>query len=171
MPSPVLGFLIFETPFFFLTVEAKEMFITTCKRQFLFYAVYTVIKAPLVLCCFRQVCNGDQYLNIHPSEMFEAWRRRRRNCSLPETAEITNAVSGPANTHNAHFHHINLETLTLPSGSSIRPENIPLPIFKSVSVFYVCANCGKIYWEGSHYDRIHEQFAHILEDSCCLDNR
>ena len=43
-------------------------------------------------------------------------------------------------------------------------------MFKNIARFYICKFCGKVYWEGSHYENISAQFANILrlqEGSSC----
>jgi len=97
--------------------------------------------------------------------MLKAWQKRRKICTVPEMTDSCGNALHPISAVTAAFDHLNLDTLLLPNGSSVRPENIPLAIFNQVRVFYVCANCGKIYWEGSHYDRIHERFAYVVRDS------
>jgi len=60
------------------------------------------------------------------------------------------------------FDHLNTDTELLDSGARVRVEKIPPTMFGKVEVFYVCANCGKVYWEGGHYEKVHEKFSYIL---------
>ncbi|GFS24226.1 exonuclease mut-7 [Elysia marginata] len=45
----------------------------------------------------------------------------------------------------------------------IQVETVPSrKVFKGIDSFFVCTCCGKVYWEGSHYENISAQFANIL---------
>lgn len=35
--------------------------------------------------------------------------------------------------------------------------------FKAITEFFICGTCGKVYWEGSHFDRVCDQFKHVLD--------
>ena len=60
--------------------------------------------------------------------------------------------------------HIAMATLTVGEGVSLQLDTLPRGIFDKVKLFYVCASCGKVYWDGVHYGRVCERFAHILGD-------
>ena len=49
------------------------------------------------------------------------------------------------------IHHLQVETVQTQEA------------FKNIKEFFVCAVCGKVYWEGSHWDRVCEQFDNILK--------
>jgi len=68
----------------------------------------------------------------------------------------------PTSATSDGFDCINTETRLLDNGARVRVEKIPSTIFGKVEVFYVCANCGKIYWEGGHYEKVHEKFSYVL---------
>lgn len=48
------------------------------------------------------------------------------------------------------------------NGAPIQIETVPEGVLKKVDLFYVCQKCGKVFWEGSHFARVKEQFAHVL---------
>jgi len=52
--------------------------------------------------------------------------------------------------------------MLLANGTRVRVEKIPSAMFRKVEVFYICANCGKIYWEGGHYEKVHEKYSYVL---------
>jgi len=71
-----------------------------------------------------------------------------------------------------------LEDFTLPDDSPIdfasltlRETGVPLKLGllhdevwkRKIDLFYCCASCGKIFWEGSHFAKVLKQFAHILD--------
>ena len=39
---------------------------------------------------------------------------------------------------------------------------IPQVVFDNVVNFYLCSRCGKIYWDGSHYERTNNIYADVL---------
>ncbi|WAR30235.1 MUT7-like protein [Mya arenaria] len=54
-------------------------------------------------------------------------------------------------------------TITVMSTSAaLQTETVPQSMFSKVEKFYCCARCGKIFWEGSHFERVCEQFSHVL---------
>ena len=63
------------------------------------------------------------------------------------------------------YDDIDMDTVSLSNGVPIQVETVPRPIISKVDVFYVCATCGKVYWEGGHFARVLDQFSHILVDS------
>ena len=137
-----------------------------------------------------QVCNGNSYLHVSPAELKEAWNRRHlqvQRCSTgPEftqgrptnPAAASQSILGSEResappqqgiqlTRNLGdtftFNHINMETLTVgPLDAPIQFEAIPENVFRAVDVFYICQTCGKVFWEGSHFVRVCEQFSHVI---------
>jgi len=97
--------------------------------------------------------------------MQQAWVRHLGSSHLP-----ADYVPLPSCTVPDSFDHLSTETLMLDSGARVRVEKIPLTMFGKVEVFYVCANCGKVYWEGGHYEKVHQKFAYILsnDSNTCL---
>ncbi|XP_035829392.1 exonuclease mut-7 homolog [Aplysia californica] len=46
----------------------------------------------------------------------------------------------------------------------IQVETVPKQeAFSNIKEFFVCVVCGKVYWEGSHFDRVCAQFEHVLQ--------
>ena len=39
---------------------------------------------------------------------------------------------------------------------------IPQVVFENIKNFYLCSRCGKIYWDGSHYERTNNIYADVL---------
>lgn len=39
-------------------------------------------------------------------------------------------------------------------GAKILVSSVPHDVVEKVELFYICEACGKVYWDGSHYDRI-----------------
>lgn len=69
-----------------------------------------------------------------------------------------------------HLNHpldcpIDFETLTLKaSGIHLKLGLLHDEVWsRKIGLFYVCAACGKVFWEGSHFKNVLEQFAHVLD--------
>nr|DBA21289.1 TPA: hypothetical protein GDO54_017958 [Pyxicephalus adspersus] len=54
--------------------------------------------------------------------------------------------------------------LSLPSGAQLQLNSVPTGIVEKVSLFFCCCQCGKIFWEGSHFGRVVSQFKEVLHD-------
>ncbi|KAG5887939.1 hypothetical protein JTB14_003034 [Gonioctena quinquepunctata] len=39
-------------------------------------------------------------------------------------------------------------------GMKIQVKSVPMPILDKYDFFYVCEECGKVYWDGSHFERV-----------------
>ncbi|XP_030061958.1 exonuclease mut-7 homolog [Microcaecilia unicolor] len=55
--------------------------------------------------------------------------------------------------------------LTLENGASLQLETIPLGLLEKIDLFYCCSQCGKVFWEGSHFGRVVSQFKDVLYDT------
>jgi uncharacterized protein with von Willebrand factor type A (vWA) domain len=60
---------------------------------------------------------------------------------------------------------IDFESLTLKaSGVQLKLGLLHEEIWsRKVDLFYCCATCGKIFWEGSHFKKVMAQFSHVLD--------
>ena len=57
---------------------------------------------------------------------------------------------------------LDLENLTVGNSVPIQVETVPKGVLDKVKLFYCCIQCGKVFWEGSHFQRVCEQFSHVL---------
>ena len=48
---------------------------------------------------------------------------------------------------------INIFNGKIRNGASIEIKSIPLGVLQSQEEFFCCVKCGKVFWEGSHWDR------------------
>lgn len=39
-------------------------------------------------------------------------------------------------------------------GVSIKIEELPLPVINNYQFFYICEMCGKMYYDGTHFERV-----------------
>ena len=60
---------------------------------------------------------------------------------------------------------LDVNTLALRSGVKLKIEALPEAMLDKIELFYCCATCGKIFWEGGHFSRICTQFSDVLNDT------
>ncbi len=60
---------------------------------------------------------------------------------------------------------LDVNTLTLRSGVRLKIETLPETMLEKIELFYCCATCGKIFWEGGHFSRICTQFSDVLNNT------
>ncbi|KAL5012574.1 hypothetical protein ScPMuIL_011125 [Solemya velum] len=127
-----------------------------------------------------QVCNGNNYLSIPCREMRHLWglkwqamAQENQDDSEEEEEEAGFCFdSGPpmSSGFNMQFganksleYGVDSSTMTIvESGVSLQIGIIPEGIFGKVDTFYCCVTCGKVFWEGSHFERICDQFSDVL---------
>ncbi len=152
---------------------------------------------------YFQVCNGNQYLLIHPSEMQQAWRIRMEQLSQgqghdkaydnknssslkdssPEklshlqhrhkqssqqgkyTLKDLRADKRSGNFDpNLEYDHLDFSTLCVgEKQAALQVETLPEGMLDKVDLFYVCSTCGKVFWEGSHFECVSRQFSHVIK--------
>ena len=44
------------------------------------------------------------------------------------------------------------------NGVSLNIKNIPVGVLEHVDIFFCCSTCGKVYWEGKHFERFVRTF-------------
>ena len=61
--------------------------------------------------------------------------------------------------------HINMEHVTVGQGVVVQVETIPVHLFDVVNLFYCCVTCGKVFWEGKHFEQVCNQFSHVIKEN------
>ncbi|KAF7241000.1 hypothetical protein EYD10_12474, partial [Varanus komodoensis] len=127
------------------------------------------------------VCNCNQYLKISREKMLELVKRRgcltgedaategsAENAGAgPEAGTLALAPQPPVDTRNIQWleqSSLDTESALLPSGMPLKFEAVPAGILsrEDLAVFYCCSQCGKVFWEGSHFGRVISQFQEVL---------
>lgn len=57
------------------------------------------------------------------------------------------------------------DTMTFPGGAPLQLHTVPPGLLPRVPHFYACTRCGKVFWEGSHFDRVVSMFEELLQVS------
>ncbi|KAL3871620.1 hypothetical protein ACJMK2_039607 [Sinanodonta woodiana] len=129
-----------------------------------------------------QVCNGNRYLTLPANLIDIVWKRKEEiqkgdiSFSLPTTlsssSELENMTrptcSIACNISREDIkvlrqYGIDLTTVTIiETAVPLQVETVPYPVIHKVDLFYCCMSCGKVFWKGSHFDRVKEQFSHAL---------
>lgn len=72
----------------------------------------------------------------------------------------------------AQLSDLNPDTLAFPGGEPIQLHAVPAGIVHRIPHFYVCTRCGKVFWEGSHFERVLAMFhgvLHVADDEDVAD--
>ncbi|XP_043841778.1 exonuclease mut-7 homolog [Dromiciops gliroides] len=139
-----------------------------------------------------QVCNCDKYLKISKEKIrhlmkISGYLSGEDDTGLPESPEeewelqpqaetsaladtITEQLSGCAYNPNCRWlgdSDLHAGSHTLKNGTTLQIRSIPLGVLEktNLSHFYCCTQCGKVFWEGSHFGRVVSQFQEILNGS------
>lgn len=119
-----------------------------------------------------QVCNGNQYIKL-PQEMAKVlWHRKQEQllakgsriqalmmaASSVPLSESDKLCSNDLAKCGVNWTNVSIVT----NGAPIQFETVPEGILEKVDLFYICETCGKVFWEGSHFARVKEQFADVL---------
>ncbi|XP_062612527.1 exonuclease mut-7 homolog isoform X2 [Saccostrea cucullata] len=108
-----------------------------------------------------QVCNSDYFLKIpcrdvrKLSEILTNSRERRPRDRTPSQDRWQQYM---LTTHGIDSTSVSFAK----TGIDIMIDTVPQKIFGIVDFFYICVNCGKIFWEGPHMSTACEQFAHVM---------
>ncbi|KAM8934347.1 exonuclease mut-7 homolog [Pelodytes ibericus] len=115
-----------------------------------------------------QACNCNQYLHITKDKM-ACLLQLQSYLKEEETAPSTpnRPVGLPSKESRRWMEEFGLsaETLVLPSGARLQLETIPDALLDKVELFLCCSQCGKVFWEGSHFGRLVSQFKEVIEDT------
>jgi len=135
-----------------------------------------------------QVCNCDQWTilpalvvyHLWTSLLDEALRKKGRRDDDDDVNENhnTSAIDALRNssyeeaTTQATSLGVSMEygTFLSPlSGHTFKIDLTPIPelVFESVDRFYLCSQCAKLYWDGSHYRRTNCIYAEVLGYDIC----
>lgn len=48
---------------------------------------------------------------------------------------------------------VDVDTCSTKYQARIQIDKVPMKVLQDIEVFYICEQCGKIYWNGTHLDR------------------
>ncbi|XP_068105069.1 exonuclease mut-7 homolog [Hyperolius riggenbachi] len=119
-----------------------------------------------------QVCNCPKYLHISPQQMRQLMKLREpqedsseaQNGLEPRTAGMSESSDDKQDFLWMMDLGLAPGSLALPSGAQMQLDSVPEGLLEKVSLFYCCSQCGKVFWEGSHFGRVVAQFKDVLQD-------
>ncbi|KAK7896235.1 hypothetical protein WMY93_021560 [Mugilogobius chulae] len=129
-----------------------------------------------------KACNSDEYAAVPRADMARMLKQKGflqdqdtnlTDQSLPQTEEeelpiatTSSATSAlPRYTDQcrwASLSDLDPDSLTFPGGSPIQLHAVPPGLLPKIPVFYVCTRCGKVFWEGSHFERVLTMFQDVF---------
>ncbi|XP_077162395.1 exonuclease mut-7 homolog isoform X3 [Paroedura picta] len=129
-----------------------------------------------------QACNCNQYLKISKEKMIQLMKQRG---FLTDAEEAAGELSGNPNANleteslelsswqsayspNCQWLEesgLDTKSALLPNGTPLKIEAIPIGVLskEDLAYFYCCGQCGKVFWEGSHFGRVVSQFREVLD--------
>ncbi|XP_034232755.1 exonuclease mut-7 homolog [Thrips palmi] len=126
-----------------------------------------------------QVCNSNDFDRVRQDTMVRVARLPPLGMEDPCSRGVTTATASTASySADSKLKNENKEKGELPEprpwnltdndecartgqthlGTKIDIEVIPEDVIRRIQVFYVCAHCGKVYWEGSHLSRTVDRY-------------
>ncbi|XP_048030390.1 exonuclease mut-7 homolog [Megalobrama amblycephala] len=128
-----------------------------------------------------QACNCNEYFKLSREKMTCMMKERgllqdivskRDDCEpQDETQEENNSwrpPEGPEFTPHCRWAPLTAldpQTFKFPSGAEVQLETVPPGLLPRIPVYFICTGCGKVFWEGTHYDRVLSQFQKVLHVS------
>ncbi|KAI4886029.1 hypothetical protein NFI96_024196, partial [Prochilodus magdalenae] len=129
------------------------------------------LRAWLMLSGGLGACNNNEYLKVSREEMTGMLNKRgllQGNSILHNTQVPEGQRSPEAPVFNPHCRWasrsvLNPETLRFHGGAEIQLETVPPGLLPRIPEYFICTGCGKVFWEGTHYDRVLSQFQEVLQ--------
>ncbi|XP_040261262.1 exonuclease mut-7 homolog isoform X2 [Bufo bufo] len=117
-----------------------------------------------------QVCNCNKYLHISRDKMMQLMKLRDyleevRETQGPPPASPPERLFPSESLQWMEEMGISSESLLLANGTQLQLDALPAGLLDKVPLFFCCSQCGKIFWEGSHFGRVVSQFKEVLQDN------
>ena len=104
------------------------------------------------------LCNCNNYIIVPPVIITNLiGLQNGQHCNWKKLGESTLLFSDNFNPETGAI---------LKSGKLPIFEGIPASVFEQEQDYFICMDCGKIYWEGGHYDRAIKNFIETDSDDC-----
>uniref|UniRef100_A0A8C1L352 Exonuclease 3'-5' domain containing 3 n=1 Tax=Cyprinus carpio TaxID=7962 RepID=A0A8C1L352_CYPCA len=120
-----------------------------------------------------QACNCNEYLKLSREDMTRMMRERDivskwDDCESQAESNSWRPPEGPEFTPHCRWAPrtaLDPQTFKFPSGAEVQLETVPPALLCQIPVYFICTGCGKVFWEGTHYDRVLSQFQEVLHVS------
>ncbi|XP_060764960.1 exonuclease mut-7 homolog isoform X2 [Neoarius graeffei] len=128
-----------------------------------------------------QACNNDEYLKLPREDMTQMMNKRgliqhlvlkRDDCEAPCDAQVDynrwRPLEGPAFTPHCRWaprSALDTQSCRFRGGAKVQLETVPPGLLPRIPEYFICTRCGKVFWEGTHFDRALSQFQDVLNFS------
>ncbi|XP_056393709.1 exonuclease mut-7 homolog [Hyla sarda] len=117
-----------------------------------------------------QVCNCNKYLHISQERMKQLMKLGEHLKKIREKQDSPHASEPEGFPHHENLQWmeelgISPESLRLASGAHLQLDAVPAGLVDKVPLYFCCSQCGKVFWEGSHFGRVVSQFQEVLQDN------
>lgn len=123
-----------------------------------------------------QACNSDEYVAVPRADMMRMLKQRGflQDQDLSDEAlqqmdeEASTSRRNPAQPRYtpqcrwASLSSLDPDSLTFAGGAPIQLHTVPPGLLPKIPVFYVCTRCGKVFWDGSHFERVLTMFQDVF---------
>ncbi|XP_062870052.1 exonuclease mut-7 homolog [Trichomycterus rosablanca] len=125
-----------------------------------------------------QACNNDEYLKVNREDMTRMMNKRgliqdtvpkQADWSQPSDGQLDYNRSRPPDgpvfsPHCRWAPHSSLDphTFRFSGGAEVQLETVPPGLLPRIPEYFICTRCGKVFWEGTHFDRALSQFQDVL---------
>nr|CAD7603546.1 unnamed protein product [Timema genevievae] len=128
-----------------------------------------------------QMCNGDEFAKVLPAKMeqlFQAWEIRSRGAAPDKGLEPVlhwddeaggfsddddydtfsdEGTAAPVSRQGPLLRlskgEVDVAQGLTSKGAIVQLNSIPRNVASKYPAFHICDTCGKVYWEGTHYER------------------
>ncbi|XP_034168728.2 exonuclease mut-7 homolog [Pangasianodon hypophthalmus] len=128
-----------------------------------------------------QACNNDEYLKLPREDMTQMMNKRgliqdtvhkqddwEAQCDAQVDCNRSRAPGGPAFTPHCRWaprSALDAHSFRFSGGAEVQLETVPPGLLPRIPEYFICTRCGKVFWEGSHFDRALAQFQDVLNIS------
>ncbi|CAJ1070878.1 exonuclease mut-7 homolog [Xyrichtys novacula] len=122
-----------------------------------------------------QACNSDEYVAVPREDMNRMLKEKGFlqdqsdvDFTQQHEEEKLGNVMTPQNPRYApqckwaSLSRLDPDTLAFPGGAPIQLHTVPPGLLPRIPHFYVCTRCGKVFWDGSHFNRVLSMFQEVL---------
>lgn len=124
-----------------------------------------------------QACNNDEYLKLPKDAMTQMMNERgliqdtaskADDCSEAPAEENYNrwrAPEGPEFIPHCRWaprSALDPHSFRFSSGAEVQLETVPAGLLGRIPEYFICTRCGKVFWEGTHFDHALAQFQDVL---------
>lgn len=102
-----------------------------------------------------QICNGNNYIVVPSMDMKSIWSEHGGQVGCAGYLKQNGIGSFPGGA-------LNLDNFTTSGGEPLKMECLRSSTFDQVDVFYVCGQCGKVYWIGGHLKKAKNRLGCVL---------